>query len=136
MTQKRSNLKHKPFCLTLLCLSAVQGTRTLQCIWDLLSEDFFLHSAPPQIPTALNTRNRQLPQGAESLPLSGNPLDTPIRRRGRADAWNFNQRENIEFVEFENVPLKQNAAQPSLIWKATTPPSLLHELNYFSCLYS
>ncbi len=73
----------------------------------------------------------------EQVPLSGNPLDTPIRQRGRADTWNFNQKENIEFVEFENVPLKQNA--PKSLWYGKLlllPPSLLHELNYFPCLYS
>lgn len=45
---------------------------------------------------------------------SGNPLDTPIGRRGGAKqgARNPNQKPYIEFVEFKNVPLKQNAAGP------------------------
>lgn len=41
-------LKTQALCLTSLVLAAVRGTRTMQCIWDLPSEDFFcFHTLHP-----------------------------------------------------------------------------------------
>lgn len=97
---------------------------------------FFLHSSSSRFPLLLTLEVSNCLKEPNPVPLSGNSLDTSIRQRGRADAWNFNQKENNEFVEFENVPLKQNAPNPLWYGKATTPLSLLHEWNYFSCLQS
>lgn len=109
-------------------------------VWRFLSFSFFFFFRrlyPHRFSLHLTLEGSNCLKDLEQEPLSGNPLDTPIRQRGRADAWNFNQKENIEFVEFENVPLKQNA--PHSLWYGKLlllPTSLLHELNYFPCLYS
>lgn len=80
---------------------------------------FWLH--PYRFPMHLTLEGSNCLE-AKAAPLSGNPLDTPIRQRGRT--WNFNQKENIEFAEFKNVPLKQNTSNPLWYWKLLLlPPS-------------
>lgn len=51
------------------------------------------------------------------------------------DALNFNQKENIEFVELLKTYLS-NKMLPIPFDMESCCSSLLHELNYFSCLYS
>ena len=86
---------------------------------------FWVH--PHRFPLCLTLEEGNCLKESKPVPLSGKPLDTPIRRGGRADAWNFNQKKNIEFVEFENVPLKQNAPNPLWYGKLLLlPPSFMN----------
>lgn len=131
--EKRSNLEHEPGLLA-VCLQREQHKS--RCARGI----FVFYPPPPptsllRLPLHLTLAGSAGLEGVQPAPLSGNPLHAAISRRGRADALNFNHNGNIEFVELLKMYLS-NKMLPIPFDMESCCSSLLHELNYFSCLYS
>lgn len=122
VTQKGSNMKHKPSVWHCHVSQLYKEHEALYAFGICcLNIFFFLHSSSSRFPLLLTLEVSNCLKEPNPVPLSGNSLDTSIRQGGRADAWNFNQKENNEFVEFENAS-QTKCSQPSLIWKSYHSP--------------
>lgn len=143
-------IKLKTQAFRLFCVCRLYKEHESRYAFGICCLKIFLSAPPHRFPLRLTLEGSNCLKEVKLVPLSGNPLDTPIRQRGRAGAWNFNQKENIEFVEFENVPLKQNAPNPLWYGKLLLlPPSWIklfflsvqlsspghYDPHYMSCAY-